>query len=186
MTTDEADLLTSILQRVVDAGDRQARGAGRPARLPARPARPTTTATRGSSATRPQLAVAVWVGYPDRAQADADRVRRQARRRRNAPGADLEVVHDRSATKQLKIEPEQFPVTPYIPAQEKRIVWREGSYKLDNGYCPGTRVVAYFAGRGPTTQAAVLRERGHRAARDRQDRRRRRTRRSASSRSAAS
>ncbi len=32
-------------------------------------------------------------------------------------------------------------------------MWRQGSYKLDNGFCPGTRVVAYFAGRGPSTQA---------------------------------
>ena len=58
-----------------------------------------------------------------------------------------------AADKQLKQSPEQFPPTPYIPAQDKRIVWRGGSYKLDNGYCPGTRVVAYFSGRGPSAQA---------------------------------
>ena len=57
------------------------------------------------------------------------------------------------ADKQLELEPEQFSSAPYIAAQEKRIVWRKGSYKLDNGFCPGTRVVAYFAGRGPATQA---------------------------------
>ena len=58
-----------------------------------------------------------------------------------------------AADTQAKLEPEQFPATPYLGAQEKRIVWRGGSYKLDNGYCPGTRVVAYFDGRGPATQA---------------------------------
>jgi hypothetical protein len=58
-----------------------------------------------------------------------------------------------AAAKQLETSPEQFPGTPYIPAQEKRIVWRGGSYKLDNGYCPGTRVVAYFVDRGPATPA---------------------------------
>ena len=57
------------------------------------------------------------------------------------------------ADEQLELEPEQFAATPYIPAQEKRIVWRRGSYKLDNGFCPGTRVVAYFAGRGPAARA---------------------------------
>ena len=41
------------------------------------------------------------------------------------------------------LEPEQFPVTPYLPASDKRVVWRAGSYKLDNGYCPGTRVIAH-------------------------------------------
>ena len=55
--------------------------------------------------------------------------------------------------KQHELAPEQFPPTPYIPAEDKRIVWRAGSYKLDNGLCPGTRVVTYFAGRGPSTQA---------------------------------
>ena len=34
-------------------------------RSPARPARPRTTATPGSSATRRDLVTAVWVGYPD-------------------------------------------------------------------------------------------------------------------------
>ena len=58
-----------------------------------------------------------------------------------------------AADTQANLEPEQFPATPYLGAQEKRIVWRGGSYKLDNGYCPGTRVVAYFDGRGPATQA---------------------------------
>src|SRR5262249_54564321 len=58
-----------------------------------------------------------------------------------------------AADKQLKLEPEQFQGTPYLPAQERRVVWRGGSYKLDNGYCPGTRVVAYFVDRGPSTQA---------------------------------
>ena len=52
MTTGEADLLTSILQGRRDAGHRQARRAPGPARRPARRAPPTTTAMRGSSATR--------------------------------------------------------------------------------------------------------------------------------------
>ena len=34
----------------------------------------------------------------------------------------------------------QFPGDPGTSGREKRIVWRGGSYKLDNGYCPGTRV----------------------------------------------
>ena len=90
------------------------------------------------------------------------------------------------ADKQLKLEPEQFPATPYIPAQEKRIVWRQGSYKLDNGFCPGTRVVAYFAGRGPATQAECYANEVTVPLVDRQDGRRRRTRRSRSSLSGAS
>jgi hypothetical protein len=52
-----------------------------------------------------------------------------------------------------KDEPASFPPRPYLPAVEKRVVWRDGGWKLDNGVCPGTRVVAYFADRGPTTAA---------------------------------
>ncbi len=78
-----------------------------------------------------------------------------------------------AADKQLKAEPESFPATPYLPAQEKRIVWRGGSYKLDNGLCPGTRVVAYFAGRGPDAEAKCYANEVTVPARDRQDRRRR-------------
>ena len=47
---------------------------------------------------------------------------------------------------------EQFESAPYIPATWKRIVNR-GGWKLDNGYCPGTRLVVFFAGRGPTQDA---------------------------------
>ena len=48
----EAEQLTSILSRVVEQGRGSARSF-RDARLPARPARTTTTATPGSSATHP-------------------------------------------------------------------------------------------------------------------------------------
>ena len=53
MTTGEADLLTSILQRVVTEGTGQARRACRPSGRRQDRERPTTTAMRGSWATRP-------------------------------------------------------------------------------------------------------------------------------------
>ena len=64
MTTGEADLLTSILQRVVTAGT------GKRAALADRPAagKTGTTDNYGDAwfvGYTPQLAVAVWVGYPD-------------------------------------------------------------------------------------------------------------------------
>ena len=168
MTTGEADLLTSILQGVVT------QGTGKRAALPDRPVagKTGTTDNYGDAwfvGYTPQLAVAVWVGYPDKLQPMLTRVRRQAGRRRHPAGADLARVHDGCRQAARRRRPEQFPPTPYIPAQDKRIVWRGGSYKLDNGYCPGTRVVAYFAGRGPSTPGQVLRERGLGPARRRQD-----------------
>ena len=116
----------------------------------------------------PQLAVAVWVGYPDRLQPMLTEFGGKPVAGGTLP-AEIWKAFMAAAVKREKVEPAPFPATPYIPAQERRIVWRQGSYKLDNGLCPGTRVVAYFAGRGPMTRGPVLLQRGDRAARDRQD-----------------
>ena len=67
MTTGEADLLTSILQGVVT------QGTGKRAALPDRPTagKTGTTDNYGDAwfvGYTPQLAVAVWVGYPDKLQ----------------------------------------------------------------------------------------------------------------------
>ena len=151
MTTGEADLLTSILQGVVT------QGTGKRAALPDRPTagKTGTTDNYGDAwfvGYTPQLAVAVWVGYPDKLQPMLTEFGGKPVAGGTLP-AQIWRAFMSAADKQLKQAPEQFPPTPYIPAQEKRIVWRGGSYKLDNGYCPGTRLVAYFAGRGPSTQA---------------------------------
>ena len=62
----------------------------RPATRPgARPGPPTTTATPGSAARRRRITACVWVGYPGHGDADGDRVRRRAGRRRHLPGPDL-------------------------------------------------------------------------------------------------
>jgi penicillin-binding protein 1A len=151
MTTGEADLLTSILQGVVTSGT------GKRAALPDRPTagKTGTTDNYGDAwfvGYTPQLAVAVWVGYPDKLQPMLTEFGGKPVAGGTLP-AQIWHAFMTAADKQLEEQPEQFPPTPYIPAQDKRIVWRGGSYKLDNGYCPGTRVVAYFAGRGPSTQA---------------------------------
>jgi membrane peptidoglycan carboxypeptidase len=151
MTTGEADLLTSILQRVVT------QGTGKRAALTDRPAagKTGTTDNYGDAwfvGYTPQLAVAVWVGYPDRLKPMLTEFGGKPVAGGTLP-AQIWKAFTTAANAQLGEEPVQFPVTPYIPAEEKRIVWRQGAYKVDNGYCPGTRVVAYFAGRGPSTQA---------------------------------
>ncbi len=151
MTRGEADLLTSILQRVVTSGT------GRKAALADRPVagKTGTTDNYGDAwfvGYTPQLAVAVWVGYPDKLQPMLTEYGGKPVAGGTLP-AQIWHAFMTAADKQLKLEPEQFPPTPYLPAQDRRVVWRGGSYKLDNGYCPGTRVVAYFVDRGPGTQA---------------------------------
>jgi membrane peptidoglycan carboxypeptidase len=151
LTTGQADLLTSILARVVTDGT------GVRAALPDRPTagKTGTTDNYGDAwfvGYTPQLAVAVWVGYPDELKPMLTEFGGKPVAGGTLPALIWKSFMTR-ADKQLKLEPEQFAATPYIPAQEKRIVWRQGSYKLDNGVCPGTRVVAYFEGRGPATRA---------------------------------
>ena len=151
MTTDEADLLTSILGRVVTSGT------GRRAVLVDRPVsgKTGTTDNYGDAwfvGYTPQLAVAVWVGYPDELKPMLTEFGGKPVTGGTLPALIWKSFMTR-ADEQLELDPEQFPSAPYIAAQEKRIVWRNGSYKLDNGFCPGTRVVAYFAGRGPATEA---------------------------------
>ena len=77
-----------------DARHRQARGTGRPARWPARPERPTTTATPGSSATPRSSPWRSGSGIPTELKPMLTEFGGEARRRRNAAGSDLEGVHD--------------------------------------------------------------------------------------------
>lgn len=154
MTTGEADLLTSILQRVVT------QGTGKSAALADRAAagKTGTTDNYGDAwfvGYTPQLAVAVWVGYPTELKPMLTEFGGKPVTGGTLPALIWKAFMT-AADRQLALAPAPFPATPYIPAQEKRIVWRGGSYKLDNGYCPGTRVVAYFTGRGPTTPAACF------------------------------
>ena len=151
LPTEQADLLTSILQRVVT------QGTGKRAILPDRPVagKTGTTDNYGDAwfvGYTPQLVVAVWVGYPDKLQPMLTEFDGEPVAGGTLP-AMIWKAFMTAADKRLKLEPEQFPVTPYLPAAEKRVVWRAGSYKLDNGYCPGTRVIAYFVDRGPGTEA---------------------------------
>ncbi len=151
LTTSEADLLTSILQRVVTSGT------GTRAALRDRPVagKTGTTDQYGDAwfvGYTPQLAVAVWVGYPDELKPMLTEFSGGPVTGGTLP-AMIWNAFMTAADAQLAIPPESFPDTPYLPSQQRRIVWRGGSYKLDNGYCPGTQLVSYFEGRGPSVEA---------------------------------
>jgi hypothetical protein len=47
-----------------------------------------------------------------------------------------------------------FTSPPYLPTYAARVVYRGGRWRLDNGYCPATRVITYFAGRLPASTAS--------------------------------
>jgi beta-lactam-binding protein with PASTA domain len=53
----------------------------------------------------------------------------------------------------LGAEPESFPSPSYPYASPRSIVFRDGRWRADNGYCRGTREILYFYGTGPDTTA---------------------------------
>jgi penicillin-binding protein 1A len=151
LTEPEADQLTSILQNVVVSGT------GKRAALGDRPVagKTGTTDNYGDAwfvGYTPQLAVAVWVGYPDELKPMLTEFGGKPVAGGTLP-AQIWKEFMSVALKEQDAAPESFAPAPYVPSQQKRIVWRSGAYRLDNGFCPGTRVIVYAAGRGPAEQA---------------------------------
>ncbi len=149
LTQNQNALLTSILQGVVRSGT------GRRAALSDRPAAGKTGTTENYGDAwfvgyTPQLATAVWVGYPNR-------LRPMLTEYHGEPVAGgtfpAEIWHAFSQLALARTEPEQFPSYSLDYASTKRVVWRDGRLQLDNGKCKETALVAYFNGHGPARTA---------------------------------
>jgi len=145
LTRDENALLTSILQGVIRSGT------GNRASLSDRTAAGKTGTTENYGDAwfvgyTPQLATAVWVGYPNGlvpmlTEYHGDPV----------AGGTFPAEIWRAFT-QLALagtDAESFPSYSYPYASSRRVVWRDGRLQLDNGYCRETALVSYFVGRGP-------------------------------------
>ncbi|HJU48676.1 MAG TPA: PBP1A family penicillin-binding protein, partial [Gaiellaceae bacterium] len=152
----EARTVTTILENVVQLGT------GRRAALADRPAagKTGTTDNYGDAwfvGYTPQLAVAVWVGYPSELRPMLTEFEGEP-----VTGGTLPALiwksYMTSALRRLRADPEPFRSPPYLPSIEARVVYRDGAYRLDNGYCPGTRVLAYVSGRQPATTADCKQE----------------------------
>jgi penicillin-binding protein 1A len=147
-----AALVTSILQRVVTEGT------GRRAALDDRPiaGKTGTTENYGDAwfvGYTPQLAVAVWVGYPDRLQPmetefEGDPV----------AGGTFPALIWRSFTKRalehLEEPPESFTYPSYESVVPLQVVNRDNKILLDNGNCKEARQILYFVGSGPDAEAS--------------------------------
>jgi penicillin-binding protein 1A len=140
-------ILTSILRQVVDSGT------GRRAQIPGREVagKTGTTDNYGDAwfvGYTPQLAVAVWVGYPRTltpmlTEFHGDPV---------AGGTLPAEIFKRFTQRALDLEhrpAQSFPVAPLLPQADRRVVNRGGSLAVDNGLCHHTREVVYLAGYGP-------------------------------------
>jgi penicillin-binding protein 1A len=147
----DAALLTSMLQNVVTGGT------GQRAALPDRPVagKTGTTENHGDAwfvGYTPQLAVAVWVGYPNKlrpmlTEFEGDPV---------AGGTFPALIWKEFATKALRAlnePPESFPLPQPRSAAPYQVVYRGDHWMLDNGNCSDVRQVVYVVGFEPEEEA---------------------------------
>jgi penicillin-binding protein 1A len=149
LTPDQDAILTSILEGVIRSGT------GKRAALPDRVAAGKTGTTENYGDAwfvgyTPQLATAVWVGYPNKLIPMLTEYHGDAVAGGTFP-AEIWRVFTQLAL--AGTTPESFPNYSYEYASSKRVVWRDGRLQLDNGLCRETALVSYFAGRGPTHTA---------------------------------
>jgi penicillin-binding protein 1A len=152
LSATQAGIVNSILQKAVRFGT------GKRAWLPNRPVAGKTGTTENYGDAwfvgyTPQLAVAVWVGYPTTlvpmlTEFHGDPV---------TGGSFPALIWKSFVEKALAHEePEGFPF-PGMPYGAPKLVVRRGNrLLLDNGLCHTRQEVVYFAGRGPSKSANCL------------------------------
>ena len=143
-----AELLTEILEGVVRSGT------GRRAAISGREVagKTGTTDNYGDAwfvGYTPELAVAVWVGYPDAlkpmlTEFNGDEV---------AGGTFPALIWKEFMEQVEEDDTRSFDSPPYLGGSSTWVVKRSGSWQLDNGYCRGARVIAYFSGEAPDAEA---------------------------------
>ncbi len=145
-------IVNDILQGVV----RQ--GTGRAAALPDR--RPVagktgTTENFGDAwfvGYTPQLAVAVWVGYPSELRPMLSEFHGDSVAGGTYPALIWKSFME-SAVRAKSWEPEQFEAPEYSPAESRSVVMRDGLLQADNGYCRGATQALVFYGEAPRKTA---------------------------------
>jgi penicillin-binding protein 1A len=147
----DAALVTSILQRVVSEGT------GQRAALDDRPVAGKTGTTENYGDAwfvgyTPQLAVAVWVGYPDRLEPMETEFEGDPVAGGTFPALIWRAFAKR-ALAHLEEPPESFPYPSYEPIEARQVVFRNNKTLLDNGNCKGSRQILYFVGTGPEAEA---------------------------------
>jgi penicillin-binding protein 1A len=149
LSSAQDEVLTQLLQGVVTSGT------GKAAALPDRPVAGKTGTTENYGDAwfvgyTPQLAVAVWVGYPTKLRP----MLTEYRGRPVAGGTFPAQIWNTFTQAALKAigpvgEPQTFPAAPPLYTVARRVAWRDGSVQLDNGYCRDTQEIVYFGGKGP-------------------------------------
>jgi len=144
-------LLTSILSTVVESGT------GKRATLEDRPAAGKTGTTENYGDAwfvgyTPQLAVAVWVGYPNKLKPMLAEYHGTPVAGGTYP-ALIWKSFVKAALERLQEEPEYFPSPDYESAVPVRVVNRDDELLVDNGKCHDARTVWYVVGYEPRKKA---------------------------------
>jgi penicillin-binding protein 1A len=152
LTPNQAAIIDSLLQDVVTSGT------GRRAQLSDRPVAGKTGTTENYGDAwfvgyTPQLAVAVWVGYPDRLKPMLTDFNGDAVAGGTYPALIFKAFMER-ALPYLKAEPESFPIPSYEPTQTERVVLRDGVWERDNGLCRNTIPIVYVSSAADDVKAA--------------------------------
>jgi penicillin-binding protein 1A len=152
LDADKAAIVNDVLQGVV----RQ--GTGRAAALPDR--RPVagktgTTENYGDAwfvGYTPQLAVAVWVGYPSELRPMLTEFHGDSVAGGTYPALIWKSFMERALPEE-GWKPQPFPPPEYSPAEPRSVVLRDGILQADNGYCRGARQALVFYGDAPRKTA---------------------------------
>ena len=148
MEESHAELLTDILEDVVQSGTgKRAAIAGREIA-----GKTGTTDNYGDAwfvGYTPDLVVAVWVGYPDALTPMLTEFNGEP-----VAGGTLPAMIWKAFVEKTEEDDDlSFDSPPYLGGVSTWVVQREGKWQLDNGYCRSARLVAYFSGLGPDTEA---------------------------------
>jgi penicillin-binding protein 1A len=103
----------------------------------------------------PQLAVAVWVGYPNRLRPMTTEFHGQPVAGGTYPALIWKSFMER-ALPYLGAAPQDFPSASIPYASLKNVTYRDGRLQLDNGYCHDTESIEYFGDSGPKNIANCL------------------------------
>ncbi len=143
-----AELLTDILEDVVRVGT------GKRAAISGREiaGKTGTTDNYGDAwfvGYTPELVVAVWVGYPNSLTPMLTEFNGEP-----VAGGTLPAMIWKEFVEQVEEdETRSFDSPPYLGGASTWVVHRDGKWQLDNGYCKGSRLIAYFSGLGPDAEA---------------------------------
>ena len=148
MDEGHAELLTDILENVVESGT------GRRAAISGRDVagKTGTTDNYGDAwfvGYTPELVVAVWVGYSDALKPMLTEFGGE-----EVAGGTFPAMIWKAFMEQVEEDDDRsFDSPPYLGGSATWVVRRDGQWQLDNGYCRGARVVTYFSGEAPDTEA---------------------------------